>query len=511
MCIPRMVKMTRKPIIFINFFMHTMDPINIEYSHPIIHRIINLFIDSGVPADIYLQNSLAETIVHSDVDPELAGKLREVYESGWAMATLRDSARPKPEDIYSGLSWEDAYSEAGRYQSQYRDIITGELDPSRVGGADVFKENFGRYPDIISRESVAEAYYMRERGAFVTLGLYPDDFVSSWVKPPMAWFMGMLAVHLYPGRVNMKEIIAWQPDPDEFDAELKEFIAQLPDADYHFVYLGGHNVDMYADNRRWNALNRGANRHIESWAFCEKNPKSLDEARIPEDFFYPCEKIEELFDRRRSTLENFRRNADKDRNLRIVNFGELRDAMYYEPKFRVSREDVVAMAKFLEDNIRRGVPEYVDVGGRYFSLAESYQALAYSLDGYHKNGELPDAVEVDWMLLGPTEIPLEWKPHGVRRVANPPAVGVHTLGKWGHPPLNAAEMLLGMSRAALMISGGKKWAVKLRYVSMYPEAMHFSTNPWLDDMHMQMLYPGHQLTALQLWTLKPAVLRDDCE
>ena len=48
--------MTKKSPVFINLFMHTMDSINVEYSHPAIRRILDLFDEVGVPADIYLES-----------------------------------------------------------------------------------------------------------------------------------------------------------------------------------------------------------------------------------------------------------------------------------------------------------------------------------------------------------------------------------------------------------------------------------------------------------------------
>ena len=93
------------------------------------------------------------------------------------------------------------------------------------------------------------------------------------------------------------------------------------------------------------------------------------------------------------------------------------------------------------------------------------------------------------------------------RRSKPPTLPVHTLGPWGHPPLNAAELLAAMARATVMLAEGKRGNIALRRVSLYPEAVHWSANPWLDDQHVRMLTSSHQLTALQIWTLKPAVLR----
>jgi len=51
-----------------------------------------------------------------------------------------------------------------------------------------------------------------------------------------------------------------------------------------------------------------------------------------------------------------------------------------------------------------GPPDYVDLGGRYLSLSETFQALVYSLAEYRNNGQLPEKVIVK-DLYGPVDYP----------------------------------------------------------------------------------------------------------
>jgi len=92
--------------------------------------------------------------------------------------------------------------------------------------------------------------------------------------------------------------------------------------------------------------------------------------------------------------------------------GIMRDFNNQDEK-SVSRQTILEIANYLverwpsfnHDGDLGGPPDYVEAGGNVFSIAESFQALAFALEAFSKNSALPDRVIVK-ELLGPVDYPM---------------------------------------------------------------------------------------------------------
>ena len=84
----------RENPVFINVFMHTVDPINVELSHKHILRIARLFDEVGVKADLYFRGPLVDTFATRPQEADLVGFLKEFFGKGNGIGFVKPPCGP---------------------------------------------------------------------------------------------------------------------------------------------------------------------------------------------------------------------------------------------------------------------------------------------------------------------------------------------------------------------------------------------------------------------------------
>ena len=512
--------------VFANLLLHAMDPINVEHSHVHLRRIVEEFEASGVKTDIYLSTGLAQSIAEAPAETELLNVLRRAAEEGYGVGMLTLASHPTPGEASRNLEWDEAYRVTEHYATLHQDLITGEFDPNRPGGARLIEKIFGRWPDIVTRRVVTDIYYHRKHGALFSLGDMPYDWLDGWVAPPLAWFMGMVTLLHYPLAENIWDYIFWPPNPNQARQLLDEIVESVPDPSPHMLFIGGHNVDFYANNPCWTAKSLGSPRHMEMWAYLKGNPPSLEKAKIPHRYLLSEELIERNYNILRVVLKTFREREKSDLDFEIVTARELVARIDTRMEQVLKWEQIVAVARFLVEKTGRGLPEWVPLDdGNALTLAQAFGVVTSALAKWLETGAIPQKVTADANLLGPTRRPREWLGYPLRSSIENVNVTIaevavccgqvaQGLGK-GEPPdipiyasaggveINAAELLYAAAQGILKVEKGERETVQLRRLTMHPDPCIYARQPWLSDAEMSKHSTADQLFQLQLWTVKP--------
>ena len=392
----------KRPLL-LNFYMHTNDPINVQYSPTAIKKVVEMYASTVGKADLYFTPNTAYSVGESKVVPELPSLIKNYLQSGWGLGILFNAPHPEIRNTFATLSWDNGWKMIMKYKTQYQDKITGQFDPSRDGGEETLKRVFGQGAHIALRQIPENAYYHRNSNAIITLGGHPD-FLDNACKGPMAWFMGMLAIISYDvGAPSPRAVEVGE----NYESEVRAYLNLVPRDRPQFIYRGLHNVDLYADNDKWNAADRGHPRHVERIGYSIKengeiiNPTSLEAARIPPEFILSQQRRDEILTKRTNVLKAFAKIASEDPTIHIVSVQDLHKFIVVEENILLDKEDLSLISQFIDEKSRRGLPEYIEIGEDYLTLAEGYQGLAIALAQYNRTGELPGQVTESKNVLGP--------------------------------------------------------------------------------------------------------------
>jgi len=525
----------KKPML-INFFMHTEDPINEELSHPAIRRVVEMFAETVGKADIYFTPNTAYSIGESKYEPGLSMLLSEYFKSGWGLGILFNNPHPEIRNVFAPLNWEEGWKMIMKYKMQYQDKITGEFDASRDGGDETLKRVFGQSADIFLRLVPENAYFHRLRNGYLSLGWYPTDFVSETCTPPLAWFMGMMAIMLYPLKgspttVNSMAVTDWHGSKKEIESQIKNFINGIPRDRPQFVYIGGHNVNMYANNEKWDATGRGHPRHVEAWAYGEtENPPSIEAARIPPEFLYSQEQQDVAWRVRKNTLETFAQIVEEDPTVHIVAARDLDKFIEVKEQIILNQSELSVISQFILEKSRRGLPEYLEVGNQELTLAEGFQGLVYALSRFYRSENIKGSITVWKNVLGPVVIPGEWGGPAHNEnvdgkevslsditkaaqdvvsaiILNDP-VAIPVSVKVGNLMMNAASFCYAMAQTYTnIIHGNLKSNINLRDLTLCPDPCLTSRLEWKSDEELSKETTNWKLLYLQLWTVKPVTFK----
>jgi len=528
--------MSEKSPVFANLVLHAMDHINIEYSYEHIRRIVEVFRDSGNMADICLSSGLAQRLCEEDDIDELLDALRGAVKDGYSLGMINVASHPFVNKVITtdpagkkvdgDIDWDGLYRISERYATARQDPVSGEFDASCPGGAKAVQELFGKHPEIITRNLVTDVYFHRSRGAIISLGGYPTDWLDGWVAPPLAWFMGMVTLMQYPLAVNNWDYVFWPPDEEHARELLYDITENLPGDGPHVLFLGGHNVDFYANNSCWTAKNLGFPRHVEMWAYREGNPPSLDAARLPERYFLTEEQVEHNYNLLRLVMNTFKERAQSDPDFEVVTSLELVSRIDTGMEKKFDKKQLLEVARFVVENTGRGLPEWVPLDGKdALTLAQALDALTEAFAIWRENGNLPAEVAANGLLLGPTQRPREWRGDTTRPDVDgktvtldelveactginkelgkcePPDVPLYTM--IGGIEVNTAELMYAAACGILNIGDGGSDKVTLKGLTMHPDPCIYARQPWLSDKEMAERGVMEQLNRLQLWTVKP--------
>jgi len=305
--------------------------------------------------------------------------------------------------------WDEAVEEAIYCETHRLNPFKAVIEDSEPGGVGLLTEVFG-YPPIlqiprilITGRSGSGLYALKKLGAKMLIA--ESGNMLAW---PLYWNLGMLQGREGEGdygitvtlSVNRTEFMA--PEPQSGDITLFEdpidIIQNLIDHasrdQVTMITAGGHPFNFTIDNRKtyWGGkMYRGV-----------RTPADLPDHYIPSDNLLTQEQTDAIL----AEYERMVKFVAEHPELTVVTVNDILDMVEPLPKSRsVSRNVVAAIT---EEIIKLWIiypPEFISIGKDHFSLADVFQALAFSLDYYSTNGSLPDKVTIR-EILGPTDTPI---------------------------------------------------------------------------------------------------------
>ena len=192
----------------------------------------------------------------------------------------------------------------------------------------------------------------------------------------------------------------------------------------------------------------------------------------------------------------------------------------FEPEkgYAPTTADLRALSQALVSSWRGRPPDMVRTPGRDFSLCDAYEALAQALAATAGSAKLPERVELH-PLYGPVTRDGRAALRGQRSLslqdvaaaaqaalATFPAEGdrfVPATTRAGGVTLNAAELLVAMASAVLALSDGGTGPVSVSPAMLFPPY-----GDTLDQVCRPRAVEPLCYTKGQLWTVKPALVRD---
>ncbi|MEW6358802.1 MAG: hypothetical protein AB1696_20875 [Planctomycetota bacterium] len=335
-----------------------------------LRRYLDLFKQTGVKASFWFTGLAAEQIQQHA--PEL---IRLINEAGMPVAHHGANRPPNPQPIHRvrGEDWDADVQAIMDYESHPIDPKTGALDKTKAGGLKKMQEMFGGRIAATGRFFEASILYVtKEFGCRAMIGLKGNTGGGT----NAGWFLGMKGM---PDAQSIGPTELRRAAAGELDLfrSIEDFTAQQSTEEVRSIAVLIHDHD-----------------------FLQGSPV------LPQHGFLcgSAEMQRQLWE----TYEELVRWAAKNPRLKVVTFEEILDQIADDRTKTASREAVLRTADAVAAS-PAAPPEFIDLGGDYFSLSDAFQVLAFSLADFAREGTLPETVTVR-DILGPTHYRSAEKP-----------------------------------------------------------------------------------------------------
>ena len=384
----------KKPILF-NFFQHLDDHISRE-SPLACKRIAELYAKYGIKADFWpitlsLQNYLKKA-------PETIETIKKLN-MGICYHTLLHYRIEVSERIRT-LDWDEAVEKATFYESHWLNPLTGEYDPEKPGGIALIKEVFGK-PPMVAMGSGAHLYAQKKLGARMTGLGFPLRWKMSMLggtggihgpTSSTVSFMPNLVMSQVPQRYGPRMVWEDETNPAKPVEVLKHLIEMMPRDRINIIILAFHPFQFVFHS------------NYPGWGLCYRD--RVGGRGLPPKLWSPQTLTKEETDRIFKEYEEVVAFVAGNPEFKVVTAEDIYNMVVpLEMEKILPREKVAKTAEFIIYNWGRHPPEYVDMGDDYLSLADAFQALAYSLAYYSDNRMLQERITIH-EILGPTDTPL---------------------------------------------------------------------------------------------------------
>ena len=388
------------------------------------------------------------------------------------------SIHPTISEYLKDLSWSDGVEEVIRRESK---------------GIDDLKRIFGQTPSAFIQPGGSWApqtvYAMKKLG----IKVYADGIFL----PQPVWFCGLLAV-----RYSISYRESQSGTPEHFQTIKEEF-----DKIYNVLKNRGGIIIivlhpcMLLTKEFWDAINfaRG------------KMPKELKPSPLIN---------RETYEKRIAEFDNFVHYVISHPHVKVITYREL--PSLYEESFKLDLDELVALSKKVLDK-----PTYHVMNGKAFSLSDIFYALCYALREYKRSRSFPEEI-LPRFILGPIERPPILKETikvTIRDVLNSIDDVYALISKEGFIPnkirINGMDVgpllfLNLMAKSFLLLIKGENAGLGFE-VTAVDEMDILSdldiekrvTSQWNWIIFPEGFFSERilELTILQLWTFKPAVMK----
>jgi len=302
--------------------------------------------------------------------------------------------------------WDEAVQEAIYCETYRLNPFKALIDNSQLGGIGLITEVFGLPPTLaIPRVRAASAIHAMKIMGVKMLSAQGGPMLG-W---PLYWNLGMLQGRGGPGNYSfMPNLITSQVEAGLFGPHTVWEDARPPSDPITII----QNIIDYAPRDRvnlisfaWHPFQFVVKAGAPGWGGNMyrgvRNPEDLPDHYIGIPVFSP-EETDAIFAEHEKLIKFVSENSE----LTPVTALDLLNMVEPLPNSRsVSMQNVTKIAESLTTFWVNYPPEYVSVGEEHYSLADVFQALAFSLGHYSREGQFPDKVTIG-EILGPTDTPI---------------------------------------------------------------------------------------------------------
>jgi len=374
--------------VYFNFFFHIEDFLRKEESSYVVERIVEIFEKYRVKPDLYFTGLNAQNL--AETNQRVIKKIREL---GIPISYHGDvhAPFPTPAARIFDLNWDDAVKEVLRIETHKLDPLTGEVDPEKVGGWEAIRQIFGS-PPITTMVVAGAAPGPKNTGesapwtyAHKLLGARIRSADHAMLGFPLYWHLGLLR----GGPVGANSVILEGPSMHIIEV-LKHLVENFPKDKMNVISMSRHDFDFYEPpNVHWSMI---YHREV-------KNPKEL---------IKPPTVSKEEIERRLEDFEKIVAFVAGNSNMNVVTCEDILSLVVpLEEETTLDKEVIAEAADFLVHNWL-GIgppPPYIQLKTRDFSLSDAFQAFLHSLAEFSRRGTLPARVKIR-EILGPVDTPL---------------------------------------------------------------------------------------------------------
>jgi len=386
-----------------HIYVEIEDYINEKWSVEVVRRIVECWRKYDIRGELLMNALNAEVIQRND--PDLIKLINKMNLPIIPLAHIHKKFDPQLMEKINKMQWDQAVNAYTKWFTQYVDKQSGELDPNRSGWWKRIEEIFGRKPSLDQRggrgfltgaSRNAFGYALRLiAGSWqeewqniidgTILTFRPTDYLQRW---------GGFRFWDQPSGAFEKEKVEETiklPQPVE---RLKFWLKMAPKNKINLIDVHAHEFNFYLYPRIL--------KHLAS------NPKLYRTGTEPGPLI-PKEIQEQAW----HNYEELMAYISKRPEIECLTTQDIIDK-YYKPveyEFDLNREEIIAIARDLYYRWRHTrptvhPPSFVNIGHRYLSLTEAFQALVVALLQYKRKGHLPGKVHIN-DIFGPIDTPPE--------------------------------------------------------------------------------------------------------
>ncbi len=460
-------------IVYVIFQLDTEDFITPETDDVIID-LVRVFNKYGIKGSFAIVGEKARALERRGRD-DVINALRTqdiAYQSNY------HSVHPTISEYLKDLGWKDGVEEVMRRESE------GINDLRRI---------FGQNPSAFIQPGGSWApqvvYAMRLLG----IKVFADGIFFS--QP--VWFCGALAVRY---SLSFRESESGTPEHlERLKHEFDKLYNSLKDRGGVIIVV--LHPCMLLTKEFWDAINFARGRM----------PKKLKPAPLVP---------RELYKRRIKEFDEFVRYIINHPNVKVITYREL--PSLYEEHLELNKDELFSLAEKVLEN-----PSYHVINNKSFSLADAFYALCLALKEYKEKGSLPQKIVIR-PILGPIERPPEIneemtvKVHDVLMTIDKVYKAILEEGiipsriQVCNEVVGPLLFLYMMARSFLSLTGKAPSRFTIQGVSEMSILEDLDIIRRVINQWHWIIFPENfssekilELTILQLWTLKPAIMKTE--
>ena len=385
--------------VYINFVMNCHNFAKPDEAYTTLLKLCRIFRKYNAKADFYFLEPMVTRLkqLHPDIiDTLLSSNISISYHHRAPHPVYMNTTISRN---IAALPWDSAMYYMNKFESQHLNLITGDFNPSLSGGYSYVKNIFGYSPVtiacigiktgfIIERESM---YACKLQGAKSVMTYHESGADANY---PFMWYFGMIerpadySVTRWTAGSQTSDRFWWEmietPDEQYYSPAnyFRQQIASRDSSKLTLVNVIMHETDFHYTNTPWKPYY-----YFDSLNTQERQPP-FDTTRTAAWVRIRNESYENKIWNKYDSLVKY---ASIRQGVKIVTMNDITGMLPDDRTRSISKEQVSAIAMSIISTPIANFPKrfFVLPNQEFFSLADAFYSLNYSLNYYRQYNSLP--------------------------------------------------------------------------------------------------------------------------